>query len=79
MYILDPALMARQKSSRVICQVRAESNVLDLFGARAAADGVAATNILGPVARGLAASLPDREITSVVMEFGCYSLTTVLD
>ena len=56
-----------------------EQRALDLFGARAAADGVAATNILGPVARGLAASLPDREITSVVMEFGCYSLTTVLD
>ena len=32
-----------------------------------------------PLHRVLPASLPDREITSVVMEFGCYSLTTVLD
>ena len=50
-----------------------------MFGARAAADGVAVSNFQGPVARGLSASMPDRETTSLVMEFGCYSLTTVLD
>ena len=43
------------------------------------ANGVEATNILGPVAEGLAAALSNREIIPVVVEFGCYSLTTVLD
>ncbi len=56
-----------------------ERRATELFGARAAADGVAVSNFQGPVARGLSASLPDRETTSLVMEFGCYSLTTVLD
>jgi len=56
-----------------------ERRATELFGARAAVDGVAVTNIQGPVAKGLAASLGDREITSLVIEFGGYSLTTVLD
>ena len=56
-----------------------EKRALDLFGARAAADGVAISNFQGPVARGLVSSLPDRKSTSLVVEFGCYSLTTVLD
>jgi hypothetical protein len=56
-----------------------EKRALELFGARAAADGVAIPNFQGPVARGLASSLPDSKTTSLVLEFGCYSLTTVLD
>lgn len=56
-----------------------ERRATDLFGARAAADGVTVSNFQGPVARGLATALPDREVTSLVVEFGCYSLTTVLD
>jgi hypothetical protein len=56
-----------------------EKRALELFGARAAADGAASLNFQGPVARGLASSLPDRQTTSLVLEFGCYSLTTVLD
>ena len=50
-----------------------------LFGARAVADEVESKNILGPVAQGLAATLSNREIIPIVVEFGCYSLTTVLD
>ena len=53
--------------------------ITTLFGARAAAEGVAISNFQGPVARGLVSSLPDRKSTSLVVEFGCYSLTTVLD
>lgn len=56
-----------------------EERALELFGARAAADGVAISNLQGPVARGLSSALPDRQLTSLVIEFGCYSLTTVLD
>ena len=56
-----------------------EKRALELFGARAAAEGVAISNFQGPVARGLVSSLPDRKSTSLVVEFGCYSLTTVLD
>ena len=56
-----------------------EQRAQALFGASAVANGVEATNILGPVAKGLAAALSNREIIPVVVEVGCYSLTTVLD
>ena len=56
-----------------------EARAIEMFGARGAANGVAVSNLQGPVARGLAAALPDRQMTSVVLEFGCYSLATVLD
>ena len=56
-----------------------EARAMEMFGARGAANGVAISNLQGPAARGLAAALPDRQMTSVVLEFGCYSLTTVLD
>mgnify|MGYP001156875526 CR=1 FL=1 len=56
-----------------------EARAIEMFGARGAANGVAISNLRGPVARGLAATLPNRQMTSVVLEFGCYSLTTVLD
>jgi hypothetical protein len=56
-----------------------EKRALELFGARATADGVPSSHFLGPVARGLASALPDRKTTSLILEFGCYSLTTVLD
>ncbi len=57
----------------------AERRATDLFGARTSADGIAASNIEGPITRGLSAALGDRELTSLVLEFGGYSLTTVLD
>lgn len=56
-----------------------EQRAIELFGARASVDGVRVMSTQGPVARGLASALPGREITSLVMEFGGYSLTTVLD
>lgn len=56
-----------------------ETRATELFGARAAADGVRVLSVQGPVARGLASALDGREITSLVIEFGGYSLTTVLD
>lgn len=56
-----------------------ERRAIELFGARASADGVRVMNVQGPVARGLAGALEGREITSLVLEFGGYSLTTVLD
>lgn len=56
-----------------------EARAIKMFGARGTANGVAITNLQGPIARGLAAELADRQTTAVVMEFGCYSLTTVFD
>jgi hypothetical protein len=70
------------KAEVVSCHVpgsQDEKRALELFGACAAADGVPIVNFQGPVARGLALALPDRKTTSLVLEFGCYSLTTVLD
>jgi len=56
-----------------------EARAIEMFGARGAANGVAVSTLEGPVARGLASALPDHQMTSVVLEFGCYSLGTVLD
>ncbi|PPR63995.1 MAG: hypothetical protein CFH10_00368 [Alphaproteobacteria bacterium MarineAlpha4_Bin2] len=56
-----------------------EARASEMFGARGMVNGNAIANLQGPVARGLATALPDRQTTAVVMEFGCYSLTTVLD
>jgi hypothetical protein len=56
-----------------------EKRALELFGARAAVNSIATSHFQGPVARGLASFFPDLKTTSLVIEFGCYSLMTVLD
>jgi len=66
----------------ISCQMpgsSSEQRARALFGAYAVAGEVELTNTLGPLAQGLSAALPNQEIISVVVEFGCYSLTTVLD
>ena len=66
----------------VSCNTRgsdAEVRAVRWFGARVTSSNAATVNLQGPIAMWLSSTLLERQITSIVVEFGCYSLTTILD
>ena len=56
-----------------------EKRAIAFFGARTPAEGLLTSNRQGPLVRRLSSSVLHKQITSVFLEFGCYSLSTVLD